>query len=121
VSDGYLESSLLSACPGLRESWTAARRTHRPPSVPDVSEFLAHVRLHVVGLLAAGRVAEFTRFARSMERLLGEADPVLLELLRDQLVRPLAREVQDANISRSLVEPHLGTRMKKTWPVARDP
>jgi hypothetical protein len=74
------------------------------------------VRRHVVGLLAAGRVAEFSRFSRAMERLLGEADPMLFELLREGLLRPLASDVRDAGIASSLVAPHLGRRMELAWP-----
>ena len=113
--DVYLESELLAACPGLRDSWSAVRRTYQPPSAPDVAEFFTRVRLYVVGLLAARRAAEFTRFARSLERLLVEADPVLHDLLRDQLVRPLAREARDANVPPSLIEPYLGARMREMW------
>jgi hypothetical protein len=115
VIDGFLESALLAACPGLRDDWNAVRRTYSETGAPDETEFFTHVRMHVVGLLAAGRVAEFTRFARTVERLLGDADPVLHDLLRDQLVRPLARDVRDANVARELFEPHVGARMRQMW------
>ena len=78
--------------------------------------FLDAVRRHVVELLAAGRVAEFSRVARTIERLFGEADPMLYELLLDGLLRPLARDVRAAGIAPSLVVPHLGTRTALAWP-----
>jgi hypothetical protein len=115
VLDSYLESALLGACPGLRDEWSAVRRTFRDGSTPDEERLFTHVRLHLVGLLLAGRVAEFTRFARTLERLLGDADPVLHDLLRDRLVRPLAREAGEASVSPSRVEPHLGPRMRVLW------
>jgi hypothetical protein len=112
----FLESTLLGACPDLRESWQAHRRTFGAGDGPDDRALLDAVRRHVVELLAAGRVAEFSRFARTMERLLGDADPMLYELLRDGLLRPLARDVHDAGIPRSRVAPHLGTRLGLAWP-----
>jgi hypothetical protein len=115
VIDSFLESALLAACPALRDEWSAVRRTYRDGSAPDEERLFTHVRLHVVGLLIAGRFAEFTRFARSLERLLGDADPVLHDLLRDRLVRPLAREVEEAGVAHSRVEPHLGPRMRVLW------
>ena len=113
--DAYLESVLLAACPGFRDEWDAIRRTHQGTGGPGEDELFTHVRLHVVGLLTAGRVAEFARFARAMERLLGEADPLLHDLLRDQLVRPLARETAEATVASALVAPHVGERMRAMW------
>ena len=107
VSSEYLESTLLPACPGLRESWDAVRRTYAPGTAPDDAELLHHVRAHVVGLLVSGRVAEFSRFARTVERLLADADPILHELLRDQLIRPLMKDLEDANVDRARIEPYL--------------
>jgi hypothetical protein len=107
---------LLGACPALREPWQAHRRTFAGSDAPDDKQLLDAVRRHVVGLLVAGRVAEFARFARTLERLLGEADPMLYELLLDGLVRPLAVDVQTARISSSLVAPHLGMRTALAWP-----
>jgi hypothetical protein len=115
VIDGFLESALLAACPGARDGWNAVRRTYGERGAPDETAFFTHLRLHVVGLLAAGRVAEFTRFARAVEQMLGEADPLLHDLLRDQLVRPLALDVRDANVAPALVEPHLGARLRTLW------
>jgi hypothetical protein len=112
---GFLESTLLGACPGLRDEWSAVRRTYGDTNPPDEKQFFAHVRLHLVGLLIAGRVAEFTRFARTLERLLGDADPVLHDLLGDRLIRPLASDVRDAKASPSLIESHLGPRTRALW------
>jgi hypothetical protein len=111
----FLESTLLGACPGLRESWTAHRRTFGASDDADDRALLDAVRRYVVGLLAAGRVAEFSRFARTLERLIGEADPVLYDLLRDGLVRPLARDVRDAGLETPRAEPYLGERTRLAW------
>ena len=113
--DGYLESTLLAACPGLRDGWNAVRRTHAGSPAPSEDELFVHVRLHVVGLLASRRLAEFSRFARAIDRLLADADPLLLDLLHDRLLRPLAHELREAGVSPSLVEPHLGPRLRAAW------
>jgi len=115
MSDAYLEALLLGACPEVRDSWQQYRRTFAG-DMSDDQQLLDVVRRHVLGLLAAGRVAEFSRFARTIERLFGEADPMLYELLRDGLLRPLARDVRAAGIAPSLVAPHLGTRTALAWP-----
>lgn len=112
----FLESTLLAACPGLRESWSAHRRTFGGTDGPDDRALFDAVRRHVVGLLAAGRVAEFSRFARAFERLIGEADPILYDLLREELVRPLARDVHDAGLEDSRIAPYLGPRTALAWP-----
>ena len=119
MSDAYLESVLLGACPELRESWQQYRRTFAAGTVPDDQQLLDAVRRYVVEQLAAGRVVEFSRIARTIERLFGEADPVLYELLLDGLVRPLARDARDAGIAPSLVVPHLGARTALAWPQER--
>ena len=116
MNDSYLESVLLGACPELRDSWQAHRRTFTGADASDDHLLLDVVRRHVVQLLVAGRVAEFSRFARMIERLLGEADPMLYELLREGLLRHLARDVRDAGIAPSLVAPHLGRRTELAWP-----
>jgi hypothetical protein len=118
VSSRFLESILLGACPGLRESWDAHRLTFRVGDPPDDQELLDAVRRHVVGLLAARRVSEFSRFARGIERLLSDADPMLYELLGEGLIRPLARDVHEAGIARATVAPHLGPRLGLAWPDA---
>jgi len=116
VISPFLESTLLGACPGLRDSWDAHRRTFGAGEEPDEQALFDAVRRHVVELLVAGRVAEFSRFARTMERLFGEADPMLYELLREELLRPLARDVQDAGIPHARVAPYLGVRLGLAWP-----
>ena len=114
----FLESTFLSACPGLREAWDSHRRTYGAGDGPDDQDLLDAVRRHVVELLAAGRVAEFSRFARSLERLIGEADPILYDLLREGLLRPLAGDVRAAKIGQSRVAPYLGARTALAWPDA---
>jgi hypothetical protein len=113
----FLESTLLGACPELRESWQAHRRTFAGDGADDHA-LLDAVRRHVVGLLVSGRVAEFSRFARAMERLLGDADPMLDDLLREGLLRPLADDVRGAAIPDARVMPYLGERLRRVWPVA---
>jgi hypothetical protein len=115
MPSSYLESILLGACPGLRETWDAHRRTFAANGPSDDRELFDTVRRHVVGLLAAGRVAEFSRFARALERLIGEADPILYDLVREGLVQPLARGVRDAGIDGSRVAPYLGARTALVW------
>ena len=115
MTSPFLESTLLGACPALRESWDAQRRSFGVGDAPDDQALFDAVRRHVVGLLAAGRVAEFARFARAMERLLGEADPVLDDLLREHLLRPLAADVTAAGIAGAHVAPHLGPRVGRSW------
>ena len=112
----FLESTLLGACPEMRDSWQSHRRTFGAREVRDDRALLEAVRRHVVELLVAGRVAEFSRFARTMERLLGDADPMLCDLLCEGLLRPLARDVHDAGIPRARVAPHLGMRTELAWP-----
>ena len=114
----FLESTFLSACPGLRESWDSHRRTFGAGDGPDDQDLLDAVRRHVLELLAAGRVAEFSRFARTLERLIGEADPILYDLLREGLLRPLARDVRAARIEESQLAPYLGARTSLAWPQA---
>ena len=116
MSDAYLESVFLAACPELRDSWRAHRRTFAGTDAADDQLLLDTVRRHVLGLLAAGRVAEFSRFARAIERVLGEAEPVLCEVWRAGLRRPLARDVREAGIAPSLVAPYLGRRTELAWP-----
>ena len=114
----YLESTFLAACPALRESWNSHRRTFGAGEGPDEQGLLDAVRRHVVELLAAGRVAEFSRFTRTLERLIGEADPILYDLVREGLLRPLAQDVREAGIEASRVTPYLGARTSLAWPEA---
>jgi hypothetical protein len=115
VSSPFLESTLLGACPSLRDSWDAHRRTYGAHGAPDDRALFDAVRRHVVGLLVAGRVAEFARFTRAMERVLGDADPMLDELLREHLLHPLADDLASAGIARAQVEPYLGPRTTLAW------
>jgi hypothetical protein len=114
VSSSYLESVLLGASPELRESWQQYRRTFAGEASDDQMLFDV-VRRYALERLAAGRVVEFSRVARTIERLLGEADPVLYGLVLEGLVRPLAADVHVAGIAPSLVAPHLGTRTALAW------
>ena len=116
MTSHFLESTFLAACPGLRESWDSHRRTFGASDGPDDQALLDAVRRHVVELLATGRVAEFSRFARTLERLIGEADPVLYDLVREGLLRPLALDLRAAKIEESRVAPYLGARTSLAWP-----
>jgi hypothetical protein len=91
------------------------RRGYEPGTEPDAVTFLDALRFHVVGLASVGRAAEFTRFAQMLDRLLGEADPILEELLTDHLVAPLAAAVREGELARQSVEPHLGPRTRAAW------
>jgi hypothetical protein len=115
VASSYLERELLGACPSFREQWEALRRARHPHEEPSEEDFLSALQLHVLGLLAAGRVAEFSRFARSVERLLGEADPMLADLLQDELLRPLAGSVAQAKLPPGAATPYLGPRTLAVW------
>jgi hypothetical protein len=68
-----------------------------------------------VSLLSAGRVAETSRFFYALERLLGEADPILRDLLDRDVIRALASECRLAGIDSRLVEPYLGQRSRVVW------
>ena len=114
----FLESTLLAACPGLHHSWESHRRTFAGAEGPDDRALFDAVRRHVVGLLVAGRVSEFSRFARALERLIGEADPVLCDLLREELVHPLARDVREVGLEASRLTPYLGARTLRVWSTA---
>ena len=115
MARSFLESSFLTACPSFRSSWDVHRRGYEPGSEPNASAFLSALSLHVLGLASVGRVAEFTRFAQTLDRLLAEADPILEDLLTDHLIAPLATAVRDGELAPSVVEPHLGVRTRATW------
>jgi hypothetical protein len=115
VARSFLESTFLTACPTFQPSWDALRRGYEPGTEPDASAFLGALRFHVVGLASVGRVAEFTRFAQMLDRLLAEADPILEDLLNAELVEPLARAVRDGELAPALIEPHLGARTRAVW------
>lgn len=111
----YLESTLASTLPSFASEWDAQRRAFAPDSPPSDGDFLASLRAHVVHLLAEGRVAETTRFFYALERLLGEADPILQELLERDLVAALATDCRLAAIDLRRVEPYLGRRARIAW------
>ena len=115
MAGSYLESTLGGTLPSFAAEWAAHRRAFPPDSPPGDADFLAAFRAHVVSLLAAGRVAETTRFFYALERLLGEADPILRDLLDQDVVRALATECRHAGIDARRVEPHLGERARATW------
>ena len=111
----YLESALTSSCPSFRHAWTMMRAGYPPHSPPTAEGFLRALRAHVIHSLEAGRVADVTRLFYAVERLLEGADPVLQELLEEQLLRPLAAEFQQARLDPGLVLPHLGERSRAVW------
>jgi hypothetical protein len=115
MARSYLESALTGTLPSFATEWDAHRRAYPPGSSPNDAEFLAAFRAHVVSLLAAGRVAETTRFFYAVERLLGEADPILRDVLERDLVRTLATECRVAGIDARRVEPYLGKLTRGIW------
>jgi len=115
VGDGYLEATLLAACPGFRATWESQRRAWAPGAAPAAADFLAALQAHLLELLATGRVAEAAAAFRGVERLLGEADPILAELLADHLVRPLAASARVVGVPAVRVEPYVGPRTRRIW------
>ena len=111
----FLESALGTTLPSFAPEWDAHRRSYPPGSPPTDREFLATLRAHVVALLGEGRVAETTRFFYALERLLGEADPILRDLLERDLVTALAADCRAVAIDSRRVEPYLGTRTRGVW------
>lgn len=111
----FLETALASTLPSFADEWAAHRRAYPPDAPPDDSALLASLRAHIVRLLADGRVAETTRFFYTLERLLGEADPILRDLLERDLVTPLATDARDAMIDARRIEPYLGPRTRAAW------
>jgi hypothetical protein len=106
---------LIGTLPSFAQEWDAHRRAYPPSSPPGDGEFLATLRSHVLHLLAEGRVAETTRFFYTVERLLGEADPILHDVLERELVSALATECRAAAIDARRVEPYLGSRTRAAW------
>lgn len=115
MARSYLESTLAGTLPSFVEAWDAHRLSFSPTSPPDDAAFLAAFRAHLVSLLSAGRVAETSRFFYALERLLGEADPILRDLLHRDVIRALAVECQLAGIDSRRVEPYLGERSRVVW------
>jgi len=115
MARSYLESALAGTLPSFAADWEAHRRAYPVDSPPSDADFLAAFRAHVVSLLIAGRVAETSRFFYSLERLLGEADPILQDLLDRDLIRALAAECRLAGVDARRVEPYLGQRTRAAW------
>lgn len=115
MARSFLESTFLTVCPSFRSTWETLRRGQEPGSDPDASTFLDALSLHVVGLASVGRVAEFARFAQMLDRVLGEADPILEDLLDEHLVAPLVVAVREGQLASAHVEPHLGARTRRAW------
>jgi hypothetical protein len=111
----FLQTSLIGTLPSFAQEWDAHRRAYPPGSPPGDGEFLATLRAHVLHLLAEGRIAETTRFFYTVERLLGEADPILHDVLAHDLVSALATECRLAAIDARRVEPYLGSRTREAW------
>ena len=115
MSRSFLESTLGGACPSFMEEWTRLRGTfppERPPAAPDL---LGALRVHVLRLLAEGRVAEVARLFLTVERMLGEADPILRELLEDGFLVPLASDCRQGGLDPRRIRPHLGPRVRAVW------
>jgi len=119
MARSFLESALAGTLPSFAGAWEAQRRAYPPGTPPSDADFLATVRTHVVHLLGDGRVAETTRFFYALERLLGEADPILEELLERDLVGALAVECRLAAIDVRRIDPYLGRRTRAAWERAR--
>jgi hypothetical protein len=115
MARSYLESALAGTLPSFAPEWDAHRRAYPPGASPSDADFLAVFRAHVVALLTAGRIAETTRFFYALERLLGEADPILRDLVDRDLVRALAIECRAAGIDPRRIEPYLGQRAREAW------
>lgn len=110
-----IDLTLVSSLPSFSAVWDAHRRAYSPGSPPTDADFLAALRGHVVSLLTDGRVAETTRFFYALERVLGDADPILQELLERDLVRALAAECRNAHVDHKRIEPYLGRRTRSAW------
>ena len=115
MARSYLESALVGTLPSFAAEWDAHRRAYPPGSPPNDADFLAAFRAHVLSLLIAGRVAETSRFFYALERLVGEADPILRDLLDRDLIRALAVECRLAGLDSRRVEPYLGQRTRVVW------
>ena len=111
----FLQTSLIGTLPSFAQEWDAHRRAYPPSSPPGDGEFLTTLRAHVLHLLAEGHVAETTRFFYTVERLLGEADPILHDVLAHDLVAALAAECRLAAIDARRIEPYLGSRTRVAW------
>ena len=115
MARGFLESALTSTLPSFAIDWEVQRRTYPPGSPPSDADFLASLRTHVVRLLAEGRVAETTRFFYALERMLGDADPVLSDVLERDLIGGLAADCRSSAIDAHRGDPYLGPRTRAAW------
>ena len=115
MTDSFLERALGSTMPDFQARWREIRRTYAPGTSPSAQDFFGHLVAHVAQALAEGRVAEVTRLFLAIERILGDADPLLAELMETELLRALAEECGEAGISPALVLPHLGPRSRAVW------
>jgi hypothetical protein len=115
MARSFLEAALAGMLPSFAAEWDAQRRAFAPGSPPTDTQLLAALRAHVVSFLHDGRVAETTRFFYALERLLGEADPMLRDLLERDLIAPLAAECRLTGIDARRVEPYLGARTRASW------
>ena len=111
----YLESVLTGACPSFAEQWTAFRRAHPAGDEPTADDLLASLQAHVEERLAEGRVTDVVRLFYTVERLLGEADPILRDLLEEHFLVPLAATCQAIGVDARLAVPHLGPRSRAAW------
>ena len=115
VGRTFLESALAGTLPSFAAEWEAHRRAYAPGTSPSDLDFLASLRTHVVQLLNEGRVAETSRLFYALERMLGEADPLLYDVLARDLIAALATECRFAGIDSRRVEPYLGRRTRDAW------
>ena len=111
----FLESALAGTLASFAAEWDARRRAYPPGTSPSDLDFLASLRTHVVQLLSEGRVAETSRLFYALERMLGEADPLLHDVLARDLIAALATECRLAGIDSRRVEPYLGPRTREAW------
>ena len=111
----FLESALANTLPSFATDWEARRRAYPPGTSPSELDFLGSLLAHVVQLLSEGRVAETSRFFYALERMLGEADPVLRDVLERDVIAALAVESRFAGIDSRRVEPYLGQRTRDAW------
>lgn len=115
MSSSYLESVLTSACPSFAGEWATFRRMYPPGASPSVDDLFGALRTHVEQRLTEGRVVEVVRLFYTLERVLGDADPVLEDVLERGFLAPLARACRSAGLDQRLVLPHLGRRTRAAW------
>ena len=121
MARSFIESAFSSTLPSFAADWDAQRRAYPPGAPPSDIEFLASLRTHVVRLLADGRVAETSRFFYALERMLGDADPILRDFLERELIAALAADCRAAATDARRVAPYLGQRTRAAWPALTPP